>query len=71
MNIEQIEKERKAMNARRVEFDYLEKDGRRGECVSMVVCNPGEEEKALLDRGYLEVKIKNVKDNLFKANKVC
>ena len=32
----------------------------------MVVCNPGEEEKALLDRGYREVKIKNVKDNLFK-----
>lgn len=24
------------MNARKVEFDYLEEDGRRGECVSMV-----------------------------------
>ena len=70
LNIEQIEKER-VMNARKVEFEYLEKDGRRGECVSMVVCNPGEEEKALLDRGYREVKIKNVKDNIFKPKEVC
>jgi len=55
------------MNARKVEFDYLEKDGRRGECVSMVVCNPGQEEKALLDRGYREVKIKKIKEELFKS----
>jgi len=66
LNIEQIEKEI-IMNARKVEFDYLEKDGRRGECVSMVVCNPGQEEKALLDRGYREVKIKKIKEELFKS----
>jgi hypothetical protein len=54
------------MNARKVEFEYMGKDGERGEGVSMVVCNDGEEEKALLDRGYRKVKIKKIIDSLFK-----